>query len=103
MYENPRREVISQLCNLTLIFTLMCRLLLSLNNMKYGQYKLSMTLLKKNLIEAKVSQASYYLYYAYIPFQLVVSNLTLTFFYFHVSNSLSKPNISVTHEHFGKV
>lgn len=67
MYENPRREVISQLCNLTLIFTLMCRLLLSLNNMKYGQYKLSMTLLKKILIEAKVSQASYYLYYAYIP------------------------------------
>lgn len=35
--------------------------------MKYGQYKLSMTLLKKILIEAKVSQASYYLYYAYIP------------------------------------
>lgn len=82
----------------------MCRLLLSLHNIKYGHDKLSITLLKKYLTEAKVSQASHYFYYAYIPSPVSgIKSYFYIFFYFHVSNSLSKPKISVTHEHFGKV
>lgn len=81
----------------------MCRLLLSLHNMKYGQYQLSMTLLKKILTEAKVSQASHYLDYTYMPSPASGIKAYVTFLNFHASNSLSKPNISVTHEHFGKV